>query len=174
MPIYEYYCPENHRIYQFYARSLAQGSVVPPCPDNPSYRMQRILSPFSVAARGGAREEAGEAAGGPAGAAPEDGRMDTALERMEREFSGVDENDPKAMGRMMRRMAEITGEPIDGQMEEVVRRLEEGADPESLGEELGGTGEEGQASPAEAGRAGPGQVRRRAVPERDPRLYDYP
>ena len=36
---------------------------------------------------------------------------------------------------MMRRMAELTGERIDGDMEEVVRRLEEGADPESLEEQ---------------------------------------
>ena len=38
---------------------------------------------------------------------------------MEREFSNVDENDPRAMGRMMRRMADLTGEKIDGEMEEV-------------------------------------------------------
>ena len=48
---------------------------------------------------------------------------------MEKEFSGVDENDPKAMARMMRKMSEITGEKMDGQFEEVVRKLEEGADP---------------------------------------------
>lgn len=57
---------------------------------------------------------------------------------MEKEFSGVDENDPKAMARMMRKMSEMTGEKIDGEMEEVVRKLEEGADPDSLEEQLGG------------------------------------
>ena len=25
MPIYEYYCPDNHTIYQFFAKTLAQG-----------------------------------------------------------------------------------------------------------------------------------------------------
>ena len=29
MPIYEYYCPDNHKIYQFYAKTLAQGRTVP-------------------------------------------------------------------------------------------------------------------------------------------------
>ena len=43
MPIYEFYCPDNHKIYQFYARTLAQGRVVPACPDNPGYRMRKIL-----------------------------------------------------------------------------------------------------------------------------------
>jgi hypothetical protein len=86
----------------------------------------------------------------------------------------VDENDPRAMGRMMRRMAEATGEPMDGQMEEVVRRLEEGADPESLGEELAGD-EPGPGDPAPGGGAAPGRARRRrAAPQRDPRLHDYP
>ena len=37
MPIYEFYCPENHRIYQFYARTLAQGRSLPKCPDNPAF-----------------------------------------------------------------------------------------------------------------------------------------
>jgi hypothetical protein len=82
MPIYEYYCPDNHRIYQFYARSLAQGSVVPPCPDNPSYRMRRILSPFSVSARGGGQAGPPGEGDGAAGPAPDEGRMDAALERM--------------------------------------------------------------------------------------------
>ena len=36
--------------------------------------------------------------------------MEAAMGAMEKEFSNVDENDPRAMGRMMRRMAEMTGE----------------------------------------------------------------
>lgn len=52
MPIYEFYCPDNHRIYQFYARTLAQARTVPPCPDNPGFRMQKIMSPFAVVGSG--------------------------------------------------------------------------------------------------------------------------
>jgi hypothetical protein len=179
MPIYEFYCPDNHRIYQFYARTLAQGRAVPGCPDNPKFRMQRILSPFAVV---GSRQGKGAAdAGGPApsgGADPAaDARMEAAMGEMEREFSGVDENDPRAMGRMMRRMADLTGETIGGEMEEVVRKLEEGADPESLEDGMG-------AGDAETGPEGPGAPEpaaprhrykgRRGAPVRDPRLYDYP
>ena len=40
--------------------------------------------------------------------------MESAMNAMEKEFSSVDENDPKAMARMMRRMSELTGEKIDG------------------------------------------------------------
>ena len=55
MPIYEYYCPENHTIYQFYAKTLAQGKTVPKCPHNPSYRMQKLLSQFAVTSGGNVR-----------------------------------------------------------------------------------------------------------------------
>lgn len=178
MPIYEFYCPDNHRIYQFYARSLAQGSVVPRCPDNPKFQMQKILSSFAVVGSGRKMDGAGEDAGGsddsenPA----DDARMEAAMGQMEREFSSIDENDPKAMGRMMRRMASLTGEKIDGEMEAIVRKLEEGADPDSLEEELGaGPGGDPEPSPQAAGKGARQRLRaRRTAPVRDPRLYDYP
>jgi hypothetical protein len=174
MPIYEFFCPENNRIYQFYARTLAQGRTVPRCPDNPKYAMRKVLSAFAVGGAGGGGGEDAPGGPGPAGG-PEDGRIEAAMGAMEREFSSVDEKDPRAMGRMMRRMAELTGEKIDGGMEEVVRRLEEGADPDSLEERLGAEPEEGAAGPAAAG---PGEARarrraRRAAPVRDPKLYEY-
>jgi hypothetical protein len=172
MPIYEYYCPENNRIYQFYARSLAQGKVVPKCPDNPRYTMRKMLSAFAVTGSGG-----GEQPGLPAADAADpanDARMAAAMGQMEREFTSVDENDPRAMGRMMRRMADLTGEKIGGEMEEVVRKLEEGADPDSLEEQLGAD------SPAEAGEGQATDMEGRrprrfrgAAPQRDPKLYDY-
>ena len=107
---------------------------------------------------------------------------------MEGEFSNVDENDPKAMGRMMRRMAEMTGEKLDGEMEEVVRKLEEGADPESLEESLGGDmdGMDDPSGNPMGGMGGPGEgepvdpkeprhrfKKRYVAPVRDPQLYDY-
>ena len=158
MPIYEYYCPDNNRIYQFFAKTLAQGGSVPKCPDNPAYRMRKMLSGFAVVSGGrkGASEEApAAAADGQPGGTGEDPRMDAAMEAMEREFSSVDENDPRAMGRMMRRMTELTGEKIDGEMEEVVRKLEEGADPESLEEQLGGAIHPRAATPMTTVRAVP-------------------
>jgi len=184
MPIYEYYCPDNHTVYQFYAKTLAQGRIIPRCPDNPKFRMRKLLSAFAIT-RGGADSPPAQDAAAPE--PTEDPRMEQALGAMEREFSAVDENDPRAMARMMRRMSELTGEKIDGEMEEVVRKLEEGADPESLEEQLGGGPEEGADDPYGDGMGGPGpggpapdpkepkhrfRVRRTA-PRRDPALYDY-
>jgi hypothetical protein len=98
----------------------------------------------------------------------DDPRMEAAFAEMEREMDGVDENDPRAMGRMMRRMSELTGEKLDEQMEEVVRKLEEGTDPEELEDKMGDAfpeGEEGADSSSLGGFRG--------APMRDPTLYDY-
>jgi hypothetical protein len=173
MPIYEFYCPDNHRIYQFYARTLAQGGVVPKCPENPRFRMQKMLSSFAVTGAG--RPGEGEAGAGGDDGPREDPRIEAAMGQMEHEFSSVDENDPRAMGRMMRRMADLTGEPIAGEMEEVVRKLEEGADPESLEEQLGAADPAGEpGGEPGAPRTGARRARvRRAAPVRDPQLYEY-
>ena len=194
MPIYEYYCPDNHKIYSFYAKTLAQGQIVPKCPDNPVYRMVKMLSSFAVTGRTRKTGERIPVTGkgeigteGPGGDPTEEARMEAALSAMEGEFANVDENDPRAMGRMMRRMSELTGEKLDGEMEEVVRKLEEGADPDQLEEHLGGAlGESGDPDdPSGMGRdaeakppADPKEARsrvrvRRGPPVRDPKLYDY-
>lgn len=189
MPIYEYYCPDNHTVYQFYAKTLAQGRTIPRCPDNPAYRMRKLISAFAITRGGPEAPSAAESAA--PGEPAEDARMEQALGAMERELSSVDENDPRAMARMMRRMSELTGERIDGEMEEVVRKLEEGADPDSLEDQLGGGDEAGggmddpygdgmgMGGPGAGGPApDPKEPRhrfrvRRTAPRRDPQLYDY-
>ncbi len=195
MPIYEYYCPDNHTIYSFYAKTLAQGQRTPRCPDNPAFRMKKIVSPFAFTGRSRKAADgkpAGEGtadAAAPAGDAAEDARMEAAMSAMEGEFANIDENDPRAMGRMMRRMSELTGERLDGEMEEVVRKLEEGADPDELESRMGdafGDPEGGDPDdPYGAGAEGPEKAAadpkeprhrfrlRRRPPVRDPKLYDY-
>jgi hypothetical protein len=191
MPIYEYYCPDNHRIYSFLAKTLAQGQTIPKCPDDPAFRMRKIVSSFAVTGGTRKNENEGNAAETPAtgGNPAEDAKMEAAMSAMEGEFSNVDENDPRAMGRMMRRMSELTGEKLDGEMDEVVRKLEEGADPDTLESEMGGAmgGEEG-GDPDDPYSMGPGgdakapadpkeprhRFRaRRGPPTRDPQLHDY-
>lgn len=181
MPIYEYYCPDNHTVYQFYAKTLAQGQRLPKCPDNPKFKMVKCISSFAVT-KGGRSDESPPVDSDPGNEAGDDARMEAAMGAMEKEFANVDENDPRAMGRMMRRMAEMTGEKLDGEMEEVVRKLEEGADPESLEEQIGGDGPD-----YGGGDGGPGEhpdkphrekrqrfkALRRPPARRDPKLYDY-
>ena len=58
MPIYEYYCQDNHTIYQFYAKTLAQGKGVPKCPDNPKFKLRKLVSAFAVTTGGKSDEPA--------------------------------------------------------------------------------------------------------------------
>lgn len=183
MPIYEYYSPDTNKIYSFYAKTLAQGRQVPRCPDDPKARMRKVVSAFAVTGRHKTEPKDGAA---PAADGIDETKVDAAMDAMEREFANVDENDPRALARMMRRMSEMTGEKFDEPMEEAVRKLEEGADPESLEDGMGGeSGAEAAADPFGdpfPGAGGPATEKReprartkvrRPAPVRDPNLYDY-
>lgn len=63
---------------------------------------------------------------------------DTRLERLAdpSRLAGLDEDDPRAMGRLMREMAQEAGEPLDAEMAEVVDRLESGESPGSIEQSL--------------------------------------
>lgn len=174
MPIYEYFCPDNNRIYQFFAKTVAQGQTTPQCPDDPSLRMVKMVSAFAIqgaerkstgAKPAGGSDAAGEG-GEMGGPAADDSRMEAAMAQMEAEMGSIDENDPRAMGRMMRRMSELTGEPLEGGMEEMVRKLEEGRDPEAIEAEMGDLlGDDPEGDGMGGGFGG--------APSRDPNLYDY-
>lgn len=63
-------------------------------------------------------------------------------------WGDVDENDPKSMARMMRKLGSEMGEDLGPEFGEMVDRLEAGEDPEeierSMGDALGeGAGDEG-------------------------------
>ena len=53
------------------------------------------------------------------------------------ELGESDLEDPRTMARMMRRLAESSGEKVTPAMSEMFRRMEAGEDPEELEEELG-------------------------------------
>ena len=134
MPIYEFFCPNNRRIYSFFARSLRLADAVPRCPDHPKWKMEKMISGFAVTGR--AREKTADAPGGD----PDDAKMEAAMGEMEREFGHIAESenpDPRALAKMMRRMGEISGQKMPAQMDEVIARLEKGEDPDKLEAEYG-------------------------------------
>jgi len=166
MPIYEFYSPDTNRIYSFFARSLAQGRKVPKCPDKPGARMERLVSQFAVTGRAKENSPAAD---------PADPRMERMMAEMEREMSGLDESnpDPRALGRMMRKMSEATGQAVPAEMEQMIRRLEAGEDPEKLEEEFGDAFD-GMDLPDEAepgGQDSAAKVRTNR-PRRDPKLHE--
>jgi len=180
MPFYEFFCPDNNKIYTFFARSREQAEKTPTCPDDATFRMVKVLSKFAIG-KGGttpASEDGGGAPGDMSGGPEIDERaMMSVMGEMEQAMAGMDENnpDPKLLGRMMRRMAEVSGENLNGEMEEVVRKLEEGADPEALeaqfGDLMGGEGEGEGGMGGMGGGYGGGFGGK--SPTRDPNIYDY-
>jgi len=59
---------------------------------------------------------------------------DSRMESMANDFSGFEglEEDPKAMGQMMRKMGREMGEEMPPEFDEVVDRLESGESPEDI------------------------------------------
>jgi hypothetical protein len=174
MPIYEYFCPNNRRIYSFFARSLRYADKVPRCPDNPKWPMQKMMSGFAIT--GKAKEQSADAGGDDM----DDSRMEAAMDAMEREFGSVvdsDNPDPRALAKMMRRMGELTGQKMPEQMDEVIARLEKGEDPDKLEEEYGDVFDKmdemgGDDAGAEGGPEGRTKARRKKRITRDPTLYE--
>ena len=174
MPIYEYFCPNNRRIYSFFARSLRYADKVPRCPDNAKWKMEKMVSGFAITGR--AKEETADPAGGDD---MDDAKMEAAMNAMEREFGSVadsDNPDPRALAAMMRRMGEITGQKMPAEMDEVIARLEKGEDPDKLEEEYGDVFDKMEGMEGEGGEAGEGEgkskLRRKRRITRDPKLYE--
>lgn len=144
MPIYEFLCPDCNRVYSFLTQSYDTARI-PACPKCGATDLRRRVSQFAFVRGGQAKSTAGAdidlgddfAPGGPDMA---DARMEREMMRLMSDAEGMDENDPRQLGAMMRRMSEISGEPMDEQMEEAVRRLEAGEDPDRIEEDLGDLG----------------------------------
>ena len=195
MPIYEYYSPDTHKIYSFFAKSTRYKDILPPCPDGQEHKMEKMVSSFAFV---GSTDKAEKANQGDGNNDPdlEDPRMMQAMGEMEKAIAGMDEDnpDPKVMGQMMRKMADITGEKMDEGMNEMIAKLEEGQDPEALEAEMGDLlGDDLSADPnamnspneesgnetKESGTAKLKQLLqnkldKRNAPIKDSKLYDYP
>jgi putative FmdB family regulatory protein len=131
MPIYEYQCDKCRKVSSFLVRNVNTHKP-PACPKCGHPKMARWLSRFAAPKRGASsHENAPSTTPGP-GSMPDMAGLE-----------GLDENDPRSMGRVMRKLAQETGESMPPEMDEMCRRLEAGEDPEKIEAEMGDLGEEG-------------------------------
>ena len=122
MPIYEYRCTDCRKKVSVFFRSFsAVDQEQARCPVCQGTHLVKLVSKVRVMR--GALSSAGE-----------DGFDDAMLD-------DLNENDPRSLGRMMRRMADESGEDIGPEFGEVVKRLEKGEDPEAIEKSMPELGE---------------------------------
>ena len=69
MPIYEFMSRDTGKIYSFFAHSISYAEKTPLCPDGKKYKMQKVVSGFSIT---GKKEEPPEIPDQDAGGDPND------------------------------------------------------------------------------------------------------
>ena len=131
MPIYEFYCPHCHRVFNFLSRRIDTRKI-PACPDCEQKGLTRRASAFAISK---GRTEPPK----PGSAEPEvdEARLERAMQALAGEMASLDENDPRQGAHLMRKLFDATGLPVAGGMEEALRRMEAGEDPEKIEEDMG-------------------------------------
>lgn len=132
MPIYEFYCQDCHTVFNFFSRRV-DTEKRPACPKCHRPEIQRRVSLVAVLKGGGQGGRDDESA------LPDfdEAKMERALAAMAGEFENASEEDPRAMGRLMRKFLDNAGMKLGSGMEEALRRLESGEDPDRIESELG-------------------------------------
>ena len=113
MPIYEYRCYDCKRRVSIFWRTFSEAEEekqTPACPRCGGSDLTRLMSRVRVLRS-------------------EESRMD---DMSNLDLPDLDENDPKSMGRWMRKMSAETGEDLGPEFNEVVGRLESGESPEAI------------------------------------------
>ncbi|MCP4658913.1 MAG: zinc ribbon domain-containing protein [bacterium] len=136
MPIYEFYCQGCHTVFNFYS-SRVNTETRPSCPRCGRPELPRKPSRFATLKHPGDDEP------DPFDTV-DDSRLEGAMESLIAEMGEVEnEEDPRAMGRLMRRFSDLSGLEPGERMEEFVERLEAGEDPESLEQEMESSDDDG-------------------------------
>jgi putative FmdB family regulatory protein len=128
MPVYEFYCEECHAIFNFFSRRVRTDKI-PACPRCDKPELKKLVSSFAIS------RNLQEQADGMPGL--DDSKMEQAMMALAGEMGGIDEDDPKAMAKFMRRFSGMTGLKLGDGAEEALSRLEAGEDPEQVEAEMG-------------------------------------
>jgi putative FmdB family regulatory protein len=167
MPIYEFYCVDCHAVFNFFSRTV-NTTKRPACPRCSRPKLERRISRFAIS------KGRSEGADSPEEMPDVDeARMEGIMEELARESEGADQDDPRQMARVMRKLCESSGLPLGGKMEEAIRRIEAGEDPDKIEEELGDFLGDEEPMLGAGGSGGLRNLARRLrSPEVDEALYD--
>jgi putative FmdB family regulatory protein len=119
MPIYEYHCPDcNHRVSVVLSYN-EYGKVQPACPVCGGKNLRRLISRTRFSRS-------------------EESRLESLSDPSA--WGDIDEQDPRSMAKMMRRMSSELGEEMGPDFQETVDRLEAGESPEEIEKSMPGLG----------------------------------
>jgi len=110
MPVYQYRCLNCKKRFEVFLSYQEYGVKSVSCPHCASEQVQRRIGRIRITKS-------------------EESRMDSLTDP-----SGLEglENDPRALGKMMRKMGNEMGEDVGPEFDEVVNRLESGQSPEEI------------------------------------------
>lgn len=129
MPIYEFYCVKCHMIFNFMGKA-ADADRTPVCPKCKKTKLERRMSVFSTPRGRGEEEDM---------PMPDmdESKMEQAMNMLAREAEHMNEDDPRQAADLMRKLSDMTGLNLGPGMEEALRRMEAGEDPEQIEAEMG-------------------------------------
>jgi putative FmdB family regulatory protein len=166
MPIYEYACPKCRVIFNFLSKRISPDRM-PVCPKCGNRKMTKQVTRFAMSR--GLKESAANTEseeGGPPMPDFDDPRVERAMMELERDMEHMDENNPRHMALMMRKMKDLMpAGSVPKELEVAIKRLEAGEDPEKIEADMGDL--LGDFMGGEEGGAGGGSY------TRDAGLYDY-
>jgi putative FmdB family regulatory protein len=131
MPIYEFYCRQCNTVYNFFSKTVNTDKI-PRCPTCRKVKLKRQMSVFAKITSG--RDEGGEGDGMPP---IDEAKMEKAMAMLAGEADKISEDDPRQAANLMRKLSEATGMSLGPAMEEALRRMERGEDPEAIEAEMG-------------------------------------
>jgi putative FmdB family regulatory protein len=138
MPIYEFACPKCRVIFNFLSKRINPDRT-PVCPKCGNKKMRKQMSRFAMTK--GLKEPAAKPEGaddGPPMPDMDDPRIEKAMREMERDMEHLDENNPKHMAHMMRKMKDIMPPgTLPKELDIAIKRLEAGEDPEKIEADMG-------------------------------------
>ena len=168
MPIYEYACPKCRVIYNFLSKRI-NPERAPVCPKCGSKKMFKQMSRFAMSR--GLKEPAAKPEGD-TGQPPmpdmDDPRMERAMMEKERDMESLDENNPRHMAHMMRKMKDLMPPgSMPKELDVAIKRLEAVEDPEKIEADMGDVLGDFMGGEEEGGGMGAGGY------AHDSGLYDY-
>jgi putative FmdB family regulatory protein len=138
MPIYEFACPKCRVVFNFLSKRLKPDGP-PTCPKCGNRKMVKQMSQFAMTR--GLKEPAGASPGGEAdGPMPDmdDPRLMQAMSEIERDMEHMDENNPRHLAQMMKKMKDVMPPgTMPKEMDVAIKRLEAGEDPEKIEADMG-------------------------------------